>query len=126
AGRLVDVAPADEQRGSAGVLRCDRIVIHGSSVCPILVCARTAGGAARSGGHCRGAASRGSRDWQTDPTMATTPELARYYTTLDAGAIDHLQRLVAGWGLLADICFADLLLWARVDPGRKVPGVAEE
>ena len=58
--------------------------------------------------------------------MATTPELARYYTTLDTGAIDHLQRLVASWGLLADICFADLLLWARVDPGRKVPGVAEE
>jgi two-component sensor histidine kinase len=58
--------------------------------------------------------------------MATTPELARYYTTLDSGAIDHLQRLVAAWGLLADICFADLLLWARVDPGRNVPGVAEE
>jgi two-component system, sensor histidine kinase PdtaS len=58
--------------------------------------------------------------------MATTPELARYYTTLETGAIEHLQRLVASWGLLADICFADLLLWARVDPGRKVPGVAEE
>lgn len=58
--------------------------------------------------------------------MATTPELARYYTTLDGGAIDHLQRLVGSWGLLADICFADLLLWARVDPDRKVPGVAEE
>jgi two-component sensor histidine kinase len=58
--------------------------------------------------------------------MATTPELARYYTTLEAGAVDHLQRLVGSWGLLADLSFADLLLWARVDPGRKVPGVAEE
>jgi two-component sensor histidine kinase len=58
--------------------------------------------------------------------MATTAELARYYTTLDAPGVDHLQRLVATWGLLADLCFADLLLFARVDPGRKVPGVAEE
>ena len=58
--------------------------------------------------------------------MATTAELARYYTTLDAASVDHLQRLVASWGLLADLCFADLLLFARVDPARKVPGVAEE
>jgi len=58
--------------------------------------------------------------------MATTAELARYYTTLDAPAVDHLQRLVASWGLLADLCFADLLLLARVDPARAVPGVAEE
>ncbi len=43
--------------------------------------------------------------------MATTPELARYYTTLDAGAVDHLQRLVASWNLLADFCFSDLLLY---------------
>jgi two-component sensor histidine kinase len=60
------------------------------------------------------------------PTMATTAELVRYYTTLDPGAVDHLQRLVGSWGLLADISFADLLLFARVDPARNVPGVAEE
>jgi two-component sensor histidine kinase len=58
--------------------------------------------------------------------MATTAELARYYTTLEPEAVDHLQRLVASWGLLADLCFADLLLFARVDPARDVPGVAEE
>ena len=58
--------------------------------------------------------------------MATTAELARYYTTLDPASVDHLQRLVASWGLLADLCFADLLLFARVDPARQVPGVAEE
>jgi two-component system, sensor histidine kinase PdtaS len=58
--------------------------------------------------------------------MATTPELARYYTNLEPGAIEHLQRLVASWGLLADLSFTDLLLFARVDPARKVPGVAEE
>ena len=43
--------------------------------------------------------------------MATTTELARYYTRLDPPAVDHLQRLVASWGLLADLCFADLLLY---------------
>src|SRR5512138_2025278 len=58
--------------------------------------------------------------------MATTPELARYYTNLETDAIDHIQRLVASWGLLADLSFTDLLLFSRVDPARKVPGVAEE
>lgn len=58
--------------------------------------------------------------------MATTAELARYYTMLEAPDVDHLQRLVASWGLLADLCFADLLLLARVEPARNVPGVAEE
>jgi two-component sensor histidine kinase len=44
--------------------------------------------------------------------MASLTELARLNTSLDAPAISHLQRLVAGWGLLADLCFADLLLFA--------------
>ena len=44
-------------------------------------------------------------------TMATLPELARL-TMLDAPSVDHLQRLVASWGFLADLCFADLLLFA--------------
>jgi two-component system, sensor histidine kinase PdtaS len=48
--------------------------------------------------------------------MASLAELARQHTSLDKEAIAHLQRLVAGWGLLADFCFADLLLFARVDP----------
>ena len=39
-------------------------------------------------------------------------ELARSNTTLDDEAIDHLYRLMASWGLLADLCFADLLLFA--------------
>ena len=42
--------------------------------------------------------------------MATLPELARL-TRLDAPSVDHLQRLVASWGFLADLCFADLLLF---------------
>ncbi|MFP5319037.1 MAG: sensor histidine kinase [Acidimicrobiia bacterium] len=42
--------------------------------------------------------------------MATFPELARS-TPLDEAAVDHLKRLVATWGFLADLCFADLLLF---------------
>jgi two-component sensor histidine kinase len=46
--------------------------------------------------------------------MATTAEIARFHTTLDEGSVNHLQRLVATWGLLADLCFADLLLFVPV------------
>src|SRR5205807_4874288 len=48
--------------------------------------------------------------------VATLSELLRL-TTLEATAVDHLQRLVATWGFLADLCFADLLLF--------VPAAAE-
>lgn len=47
--------------------------------------------------------------------MASLTELTRQHTQLDSDAVAHLQRLAAGWGLLADFCFADLLLFARVD-----------
>jgi len=46
--------------------------------------------------------------------MASTAELARVHTTLSEPAVNHLQRLVATWGLLADLCFADLLLFFPV------------
>ncbi len=48
--------------------------------------------------------------------MLSVGELARSNTTLDDDAIDHLYRLMASWGLLADLCFADLLLFA---PGKE-------
>jgi len=44
--------------------------------------------------------------------MASLAELARSHTRLDVRAVSHLQRLVSAWGLLADLCFADLLLFA--------------
>ena len=44
--------------------------------------------------------------------MASLTELARFHTSLNGRDVNHLQRLVAGWGLLADFCFADLLLFA--------------
>jgi two-component sensor histidine kinase len=46
--------------------------------------------------------------------VATLAELARFHTDLDAPRLAHLQRLVASWGLLADFCFADLLLFAPI------------
>ena len=48
--------------------------------------------------------------------MAGLLELARAHTPLRDDQIDHLQRLAASWGLLADLCFADLLLFAPLDP----------
>jgi two-component sensor histidine kinase len=47
--------------------------------------------------------------------MASLAEFARVHTRLGPPEIDHLQRLVASWGLLADLCFADLLLFAAAD-----------
>jgi two-component sensor histidine kinase len=49
--------------------------------------------------------------------MASLTELARHRTSLTIAQIDHLQRLIASWGLLADLCFADLMLFAGVGTG---------
>ncbi len=45
--------------------------------------------------------------------MTSLAELAREHSTLDRDDIDHLHRLTAEWGFLADLCFADLLLYVR-------------
>ncbi len=45
--------------------------------------------------------------------MATLAELARSHTELDDRRVVHLQDLVSSWGLLADLSFADLLLFGR-------------
>jgi two-component sensor histidine kinase len=50
--------------------------------------------------------------------MASLAELARFFTRLDPGSVAHLQRLAASWGLLADFCFADLLLFGVVGEPR--------
>src|SRR3954447_19171222 len=52
--------------------------------------------------------------------MASLAEFARVHTRLSPPEVDHLQRLVASWGLLADLCFADLLLFAAADDGELV------
>ena len=61
------------------------------------------------------AAGRASRDSRP---MATLAELARFFTRLDTPSVAHLQRLAASWGLLADFCFADLLLFGVVGEPR--------
>ena len=43
--------------------------------------------------------------------MATLGELCRQHTSLNRDEINHLKQLVSEWGLLADLCFADLLLY---------------
>jgi two-component sensor histidine kinase len=45
--------------------------------------------------------------------VTSLAELARAHSTLDRDDIDHLHRLTAEWGFLADLCFADLLLYVR-------------
>jgi two-component sensor histidine kinase len=54
--------------------------------------------------------------------VATLPELARLHTTLEAEPLAQLTRLVAAWGILADLCFADLLLFVPTasDDGKLV------
>ena len=50
--------------------------------------------------------------------MTSLAELAREHTTLDRDDIDHLHRLTAEWAFLADLCFADLLLYVRSSGGK--------
>lgn len=50
--------------------------------------------------------------------MATLGELTRQHTSLTRDEIDHLQRLIGEWGLLADLSFADLLLYVPDNDGK--------
>jgi two-component sensor histidine kinase len=43
--------------------------------------------------------------------VSTLSELLAEHTQLPGDAVDHLQRVVAEWQLLADMSFADFLLW---------------
>ncbi|MBL6927351.1 MAG: histidine kinase N-terminal domain-containing protein [Acidimicrobiia bacterium] len=45
--------------------------------------------------------------------MATLVDLTRDHTNLDAEQVAHLKDLVSSWGLLADLSFADLILYGR-------------
>jgi len=47
-----------------------------------------------------------------DETVPTLNDLARRYTSLTPADIDWLHALVSDWQLLADLSFADLVLWA--------------
>ena len=50
--------------------------------------------------------------------MAKLTELVRDNTELDREQVAHLNRLVSEWGMLADLCFSDLLLYVPTSSGR--------
>ena len=50
--------------------------------------------------------------------MPTLAELAHDHTELNSDAIEHLTALVSEWGMLADFCFADMLLYVPVSDGK--------
>ena len=50
--------------------------------------------------------------------MASLADLSREHTSLTRDQIQHLVRLASEWGMLADFCFADLLLYVTTDDGR--------
>ncbi|MCW2600587.1 MAG: putative signal transduction histidine kinase [Frankiales bacterium] len=52
--------------------------------------------------------------------MSTLVDLVRARTDLTRLDLEHLQRLVAEWQLVADLSFADLVLWVRSHESRWV------
>jgi two-component system, sensor histidine kinase PdtaS len=51
-----------------------------------------------------------------DDPVSTLTELVAAHTRLPGKAVDHLQRVVAEWQLVADLSFADFMLWIPVAP----------
>ena len=49
--------------------------------------------------------------------MSTLADLVRAHTALADEDVDRLHRLVAEWQLVADLSFADLVLWVRTTDG---------
>ena len=54
--------------------------------------------------------------------MTVLSDLIGAADDLDPDAVEHLQRLLAEWQILADLSFADLLLFVRDHDERGVPG----
>jgi two-component sensor histidine kinase len=50
--------------------------------------------------------------------VSTLRDLVEEHTRLGPTEVDHLHRLAGDWQLIADLSFADLLLWVAVDPAR--------
>ncbi|MDT0200962.1 histidine kinase N-terminal domain-containing protein [Nocardioides sp. AE5] len=50
--------------------------------------------------------------------MPTLDELAAAHTDLDAADVDWLHRLMADWQVIADLAFADLVLWMPDHAGK--------
>jgi hypothetical protein len=54
--------------------------------------------------------------------MATLAELIRQHTEISKDDTAHLQQLIGEWGMLADLCFADMLLHLPAENGSFVVG----
>ncbi len=52
--------------------------------------------------------------------MSTLGELLAEHTVLPGEGVDHLHAVVGEWQLLADLSFADYLMWVRRDDGALV------
>ena len=50
--------------------------------------------------------------------MSTLGDLLAEHTMLPGNAVDHLHAVVGEWQLLADLSFADYLMWVRRDDER--------
>src|ERR1700746_2984681 len=49
--------------------------------------------------------------------MSTLGDLLAEHTVLPGDAVDHLHAVVGEWQLLADLSFADYLMWVHRDDG---------
>jgi two-component sensor histidine kinase/PAS domain-containing protein len=58
--------------------------------------------------------------------VSTLRDLVEEYTTLGRLEIEHLHRLAADWQLIADLSFADLLLWVAIDRPRPGEPINED
>jgi two-component sensor histidine kinase len=54
--------------------------------------------------------------------LSTLSDLLAEHTSLSTAHVDHLQLVVAEWQLLADLSFADFLLWVQVDDEESADG----
>ena len=52
--------------------------------------------------------------------MSTLGDLLAEHTVLPGSAVDHLHAVVGEWQLLADLSFADYLMWVRREDGSLV------
>src|SRR3954468_11536297 len=52
--------------------------------------------------------------------MSTLANLLAEHTVLPGNAVDHLHAVVGEWQLLADLSFADYLMWVHRDDGMLV------
>jgi two-component sensor histidine kinase len=66
--------------------------------------------------------------WRCAATLLRVPslnDLVRAETSLDEAELEWLHALVSDWQLLADLSFADLVLWVPTRDGRRYVAVAQ-